>query len=107
MSSGISINSDNFNDEVLQSPVPVVVDFWAPWCGPCKAVGPILDELAAKYSGKLKICTINVDEENALAGQHNVVSIPTLVIYQNGKIVRQQVGALPKNQIEALFKDFI
>jgi thioredoxin 1 len=107
MSQGISLHDANFEAEVLQSPVPVLVDFWADWCTPCKIVAPVLDELAEEFSGRIKVCKINVDEENDLASRHGVVSIPTLVIYQGGKIVRQQVGALPKNQIEALFHDLI
>jgi thioredoxin 1 len=107
MSLGIPIQSGNFEDEVLKSPVPVLVDFWAEWCGPCKVIGPILDQVAEEYAGKLKVCKINVDEENELAGQHGIVSIPTLVVYKDGKIVRQQVGSIPKVQIEALFAEYI
>jgi thioredoxin 1 len=107
MGAGISLNKGNFEEEVLKSPVPVLVDFWAEWCMPCRIVSPVLDELAEEYSGRLKICKINVDEEDELAGHHGVVSIPTLILYQGGQIVRQQVGALPKAQIQALFKDFV
>jgi thioredoxin 1 len=81
MSNGIQIRGANFDTEVLQSPVPVLVDFWAEWCTPCKMIGPLLDQLGAEYSGRLKIAKVNVDEENDLAGRHNIVSIPTLVLY--------------------------
>jgi thioredoxin 1 len=107
MSLGLRITSGNFKDEVLQSSIPVLVDFWADWCQPCRMVGPLLDQLGEEYAGRLKIGKVNVDEENDLAGQHNVVSIPTMVVYKDGKIVRQQIGALPKNSIENLFKDLV
>jgi thioredoxin 1 len=107
MSSGLAIHTANFEDEVLKSRVPVLVDFWAEWCQPCRMVGPLLDQLAEEYSGRIKICKVNVDEENDLASRHNVVSIPTMVVYNNGQIVRQQVGAIPKAQIAALFSDLI
>jgi thioredoxin 1 len=107
MSSGIAISAANFESEVLKSPVPVLIDFWADWCQPCRMIGPLLDQLAEEYTGRIKICKINVDEENALASQHNVVSIPTMVVYKGGQLVRQQVGAVPKNQIAALFSDLI
>jgi thioredoxin 1 len=107
MSSGIAINTGNFEDEVLKSPVPVLVDFWAEWCQPCRMVGPLLDQLAEEYAGRVKICKVNVDDENELAGRHNVVSIPTIVVYNNGQVVRQQIGAVPKVQLAALFNDLI
>ena len=105
--SGITITKDNFNNEVLQSPVPVLLDFWAEWCGPCKMIGPILDEIAGEYSGSLKVGKINVDEESALAEQHGISSIPTLVLYKDGEIANQKSGAVPKNDIISLFKNFI
>jgi thioredoxin 1 len=107
MSNGVTITSDNFDTEVLQSSVPVLLDFWASWCGPCRMISPLIDQLAEEYSGRLKVGKVNVDEENELAGRHGIVSIPTLVVYQGGKIVRQQSGAIPKLDIENLFKGLV
>jgi thioredoxin 1 len=107
MSSGIAISAANFENEVLKSPVPVLIDFWAEWCQPCRMIGPLLDQLAGEYADRVKICKVNVDEENGLASQHNVVSIPTMVVYKGGQLVRQQVGAVPKAQIAAMFSDLI
>jgi thioredoxin 1 len=107
MSSGLTINAGNFEDEVLKSAVPVLVDFWAEWCQPCRMIGPLLDQLAEEYAGRIKIAKVNVDSESELAGRHNVVSIPTIVVYNKGQVVRQQVGAVPKTQIAALFTDLV
>ena len=107
ISMGIDVNKSNFEAEVLGSSTPVLVDFWAEWCGPCRMVSPILDEIANEYGERIKICKVNVDDERELAEQHQVVSIPTLVVYRNGQPVRRQAGASPKYHIESLFKDFI
>ena len=103
----ITITSDNFESEVLQSEVPVLIDFWAPWCGPCRMIGPVIDQIAAEYSGSLKVGKINIDDNNALAEQHGITSIPTLVVYKNGEIAAHKNGAAPKHDIEAMFKNFI
>jgi thioredoxin 1 len=105
MSKGINITNENFESEVLASPIPVLIDFWADWCGPCKAIGPLIDQLAGEYEGRLKVGKVNVDEQGDLAGRHGIVSIPTLVVYKDGGIVQKQVGAGSKQQIESLFKD--
>jgi len=107
MSEHVAVTNTNFETEVLKSTVPVLLDFWASWCGPCRMVGPVIDQLAEEYNGRLKVGKVNVDEEADLSGRHGIVSIPTLVIYKDGKVVNQAVGALPKHNIEALFKDFI
>ena len=99
--SAISVNKNNFNQEVLNSDKPVLLDFWAPWCGPCRMVGPIVDEIADER-GDIKVGKVNVDEQPELAAQFGVMSIPTLVVMKNGKIVNQVTGARPKAQILAM-----
>ncbi len=99
--SAMKITKNNFHQEVLNSEKPVLLDFWAPWCGPCQMVGPILEEIAGERSD-IKVGKINVDEEMELAAQFGVMSIPMLVVMNNGKIVNKSVGARPKNQILAM-----
>jgi thioredoxin 1 len=107
MSKEVAVTTASFEQEVLQSPVPVVVDFWAEWCVPCRMVSPILEQLADEYEGKLKVAKVNVDEEQDLAIQYSVVSIPTLMVFKNGEMVNQHVGAGPRQVLEGLFKDHL
>ncbi len=99
--SAISVNKNNFNQEVLNSDKPILMDFWAPWCGPCRMVVPLVEEIAKERSD-IKVVKINVDEEQELAMQFGVMSIPSLVVMKNGKIVNQVSGARPKAQILAM-----
>lgn len=99
--SAVNINRSNFQKEVLNADRPVLLDFWAPWCGPCRMVGPILEEIAAERSD-IRVGKVNVDEQPELAGQFGVMNIPTLVVMKGGKVVSQAMGARPKEQILAL-----
>ncbi len=97
----VTLTKDNFDAEVLKSTVPVLVDFWAEWCGPCKMIGPLIDELATECAGKAKVGKVNIDEQNDLAAQFRVQSIPTLLIFKGGQVVEQMVGAKSKSALRA------
>ena len=97
----MNITKNSFQEEVMNSAAPVLLDFWAPWCGPCRMVGPILEEIATERSD-VKVCKVNVDEEMDLAAKFGVVSIPTLVVIKNGEVVSKSVGAKPKAAILAM-----
>ncbi len=95
----VQITADNFEQEVLKSPIPVLVDFWAEWCGPCLMVGPALEEIAKELEGKLKVAKVNVDKNRELAAQYKIMSIPAMFIFKGGQVADQMIGALPKDQI--------
>ncbi len=98
----VVLTDKNFEEEVLKSEIPVLVDFWAEWCGPCRMLAPIFSEIAEEKVGQVKVCKVNVDEQPALAMQFRVASIPTVLVFKNGQLVNSSVGARPKAQIEAL-----
>ncbi len=98
------VTQDNFEETVLKSEIPVVVDFWAQWCTPCKMVEPVLHEIASEYDGKLAIGRLNVDEHGELASQYSIVSIPSLLLFKNGEEVTQHIGAAPKETIVKFFE---
>ena len=96
----LTLTDQNFEQEVLQSKTPVLVDFWAVWCGPCQIVGPIVEELATEYNGKLKVGKMNVDENQVTPGKYNIMSIPSLLVFKNGEVVKTMIGAQSKESFK-------
>lgn len=95
----IKLTSQNFENEVLRSDKPVLVDFWAQWCGPCKMLSPVIEEIAEEYEGKIKVAKCNIDEEMQLAVQYGISSIPTILLFENGEIVKKSIGFAPKESL--------
>ncbi|MFW5769414.1 MAG: thioredoxin [Spirochaetota bacterium] len=107
MASEVTLTPDNFDEEVRKSDIPVLVDFWADWCVPCKMVAPILEEISDEYQGKLKVGKFNVDQGTDVASKYNVVSIPTMILFKSGEVTAQKVGAGSKDDIVTLFSDHL
>ncbi len=100
----ITLTKDNFENEVLKADKPVLVDFWATWCGPCKMLAPVIKEISEEYANEVKVCKVNVDDEEELAEQFQVMSIPMLLVFKNGQVVNKAVGSMPKENVLALLK---
>lgn len=102
MSDQVTLTTENFEDEVLKSDIPVVVDFWAEWCMPCRMIAPVLEDLSKEYSGKIKVGKLNVDDHGEVGAKYNIISIPTLLVFKDGQLIKQHVGAAPKATIQEL-----
>lgn len=107
MSAAVAVTDENFKQEVLDSDVPVLVDFWAPWCGPCRMVAPVVDEIAEHYAGQIKVVKVNTDENAATASQYGIRSIPTLMIFKGGQKVDVVVGAVPKSTLASTLEKYL
>lgn len=104
MSAEITLTSANFKSEVLESSIPVLVDFWAEWCMPCRMIAPTLAQIAESYAGKVKVGKVNVDDEGEIATEYGIISIPTLLLFKDGQLVKQKVGAVPRHELENFIK---
>jgi thioredoxin 1 len=107
MADEVTVSKGNFDAEIIKSTVPVIADFWAEWCGPCRMIAPLLKDLANIYKDRIKVAKINVDQEPELASQFNIVSIPTMLFFDKGKVVKQQVGAVSRASIEKIIKEIL
>jgi thioredoxin 1 len=107
MSSALPVGDANFQSEVLESELPVLVDFWAPWCGPCRMVAPVVEEIAEQYNGKLKVVKVNTDENPQVASQYGIRSIPTLMVFKGGSKVDMVVGAVPKTTLATTLEKYM
>jgi thioredoxin 1 len=103
----IELTDDNFEQEVLKSELPALVDFWAPWCGPCQMMGPILEEAAAEWDGKIKVCKLNVDESMGVARDYQIQSIPTMILFDKGEAAKKIIGARPKKAFAEEFESWL
>ena len=103
----IVVTAENFEQEVLNSDIPVLVDFWAPWCGPCKMLGPVISQIAEEYDGKIKVGKCNTDDETELAIENNVSGIPAVKFYKDGKLVNESVGVVPKPKLTAIIDSLL
>ncbi len=107
MSNEIQLTDASFDQEVIKSDLPVLVDFWAPWCGPCRMLGPVIDELAKEYAGKVKVCKLNTDEAQDVAGKYQISAIPTILLFKGGKLAQQLVGLQPKEELKKQLDELI
>jgi len=103
----VTVNTDNFKKEVIDSEIPALVDFWAPWCGPCQMIAPRVEELAKAYSGKLKVCKLNVDEAPEVATQYAIMSIPAILLFKAGDVMGKRVGAMSKQELEKFIQPYL
>ncbi|MCD6540196.1 MAG: thioredoxin [Candidatus Omnitrophica bacterium] len=103
----VELTEANFQKEVLKTDMPVLVDFWAPWCRPCLMTAPVVEKIAEEYEGRIKVCKLNVEEATSIASNYGVMSIPTIMIFKDGKIVNKTVGALSKENLEEFIKPYI
>jgi thioredoxin 1 len=107
MGEAIHVNDNTFDNVVLKSPIPVLVDFWAPWCAPCRAVAPALERIASEYEGRLLVVKVNVDDNPEWAGRYGVMSIPTLLLFSEGRVADKHVGALPYNYLKQIVEQIL
>lgn len=103
----INVTKNNFDSEIKKSNIPVLLDFWAPWCGPCRMMSPVIEEIASEYEGKVKVGKVNVDEESELAADFNIASIPTLVLFDGGEVKNTSIGFITKDKVSALLSDIL